>query len=70
MYNERIAMSLIFPLLSVLVITTYLGFFGGLFIFLNGNTPLEQWSVVILGVTLTLGTPTAAYLLERMTEPK
>lgn len=70
MNNERIAMSLLFPLLAVLIVATYLGLVGGLFIFLYGNTDLKQWSVIIVGVSLTLGVPTLAYLLERKIESK
>ena len=70
MNNERIAMSILFPFLAVLIIATYLGLVGGLFIFLYGNTDIKQWSVIIVGVALTLGVPTLAYLLERKTESK
>ena len=70
MNNERIAMSILFPFLAVLIIATYLGLVGGLFIFLYGHTDIKQWSVIIVGVALTLGVPTLAYLLERKTESK
>ena len=70
MYNERIAMSVLFPLLAILIIAAYLGLIGGLFIFLYGNTDLKQWSVIIVGTALTLGVPTMAYLLERKTESR
>lgn len=70
MNNERTAMTLLFPFLAVLVVAAYLGAVGGLFIFLNGNTDLKQWAVIIVGVALTFGVPLVAYLLERMTEPK
>jgi len=70
MNNQRIAMALIFPFLAVFIIAAYLGLIGGLFIFLHGNTEFKQWSVIIVGVALTLGVPTFAYLLERKTESK
>lgn len=70
MNRERTAMTLLFPFLAVLVVAAYLGGVGGLFIFLYGNTDLKEWAVIIVGVALTFGVPTVAYLLERRTEPK
>ena len=58
-------MSFLFPLLSVLVITVFLGSLGGLFIFLTLNTPLGEWPVVIIGSSLVIFVPAIAYLLER-----
>ena len=65
MNRERTAMSLLFPLLAVLTVVVFLGALGGTFIFVDLNTALEEWAVIIIGVSLVVGVPIVAYILER-----
>ena len=58
-------MSLLFPLLSILVVTAFLGGLGGLFIFLTLNASMGEWPVIIIGSSLVVLVPAIAYLLER-----
>lgn len=65
--KERITMSLLFPLLAVLTIVVYAGGLGVIFMVLN-STGAEEWGVIILGLALVVGVPTAAALLQRRVE--
>ena len=65
--NERMAMSLLFPALAVLVIVVFAGGLGVIFMVLD-STPLEEWAVVILGIALVVGVPVTAALLQRRVE--
>jgi hypothetical protein len=65
--RERMTMSMLFPLLAVLTIAGFAGGLGVIFILLN-ETALHEWAVVILGVALVVGVPSAAALVERMVE--
>ena len=63
--RERIALASLFPVMAVLTIVLYAGGLGVLFMVLN-TTPLEQWAVVIVGLAIVVGVPTAAHLLATM----
>ena len=65
--KERMGMAMLFPLLAVLTIVVYAGGLGVIFMVLN-STALEEWGVVILGVLLVVGVPTAAALLQQRVE--
>ena len=65
--KERIGMAGLFPLLAVLVIAAYAGGLGVIFMLLN-ETALEEWAVVILGVALVVGVPSAAAYLQSRAE--
>ncbi len=64
MEYKRFRLALLFPLLAVLVIVAFGGGLGVTFILLN-EFVMEEWSVVGLGVTLVIGVPAVAALLER-----
>ena len=65
--RERMIMAMLFPLLAVLVIVVFAGGLGVIFMVLH-STELEQWAVVILGMALVIGVPTAAALAQRRVE--
>ena len=65
--KERMTMATLFPLLAVLLIATYAGGLGVIFMVLE-STALEQWAVVLLGMVLVIGVPTTAALLQRQIE--
>ena len=65
--RERMIMAMLFPLLAVLVIVVFAGGLGVIFMVLH-STELEQWAVVILGMALVIGVPTAAALAQRRIE--
>ena len=65
--RERMTMAMLFPLLAVLVIVVFAGGLGVTFIVLD-STELEQWAVVILGMALVVGVPSAAALVQRRVE--
>ncbi len=64
--NNGITLAMVIPLLAVLVIVTFAGGLGIIFMLLN-STGAEEWGVVGLGTALVVGVPTAAALLERRT---
>ena len=65
--KDRTVMPILFPLLAVVTIVVYAGGLGIIFIYIN-ETPLGAWAVVILGLALVIGVPTAAALIQRMLE--
>ena len=65
--KERMTMATLFPLLAVLLIATYAGGLGVIFMVLE-STALERWAVVLLGMVLVVGVPTTAALLQRQIE--
>ena len=67
MDKDRLAMSALFPLLSVAIIVAYAGGLGVLFILIYG-TSLHEWGVIILGVALVVLVPVFAALAQRAVE--
>jgi len=65
--KERMTLAVLIPAVAMLVIATYAGGLGVIFMLLN-ETGAEEWAVVILGLALVIGVPSAAALLQRMTE--
>ncbi|MCI0438056.1 MAG: hypothetical protein L0177_02870 [Chloroflexi bacterium] len=61
------ALALLIPMLAVLVIATYAGGLGVIFMLLF-ETPAHEWAVVTLGLILIIGVPTTAYLLQQRVE--
>lgn len=64
--NDRMTLAMVIPLLAVLVIVTFAGGLGIIFMLLD-STGAEEWGVVALGTALVVGVPTVAALLERRT---
>ncbi len=64
--NDRMTLAMVIPLLAVLVIVTFAGGLGIIFMLLD-STGVEEWGVVALGTTLVIGVPSVAALLERRT---
>ena len=64
--NDRMTLAMVIPLLAVLVIVTFAGGLGIIFMLLD-STGAEEWGVVALGTALVIGVPTVAALLERRT---
>ena len=65
--RERMGMALLFPVLAIIVIAAYAGGLGVIFMVLY-STALEKWAVVILGLALLVGVPTAAALIQQRIE--
>ena len=65
--KERMTMAMLFPALAVITIAAYAGGLGVIFMVLD-STVLEIWSVVILGIIILVGVPTAAALLQQRFE--
>ncbi len=61
------ALALLIPLLAVLVIATYAGGLGVIFMLLF-ETPAHEWAVVVLGLILIIGVPATAYILQQRVE--
>jgi uncharacterized protein YybS (DUF2232 family) len=61
--SERVRFALLFLLLAVLTIAVYAGGLGVIFMVLH-ETALKQWAVVILGLVLVVGVPSAAALAQ------
>ncbi len=66
---DRFLMAIAFPLLAVLIVAVYAGGLGVLFMVLH-ETPLHAGAVIILGLALVIGVPTAAALLQRALEKR
>ncbi len=64
--KDRMTLAMVIPLLAVLVIVTFAGGLGIIFMLLD-STGAEEWGVVALGTALVIGVPTVAALLERRT---
>ena len=60
-------MALLFPLLAILIVVGFAGGLGVVFLLIN-EVVVEEWAVVILGVVLVVGVPTAAALAQRRVE--
>jgi hypothetical protein len=67
MEKDRFTNALLFPLLSMLVIIGYAGGLGVTFMLVD-HYVLEEWGVVIIGMSLVVGVPVAAALLQRALE--
>lgn len=66
MYKKHMNWAMLFPFLSVLVIVGFGGGLGVVFILLNEL--VEEWAVVVLGMSLVVGVPGVAALLDRRLE--
>ena len=67
MKPDYMGKALLFPLLAVLTIVVYGGGLGVIFMLLN-ETALGEVGVIILGLVLLIGVPSAAALLQRRLE--
>jgi len=67
MEKGRFNWAILFPLLSILTITIVGGGIGIIFILLN-ELVVEEWAVVIAGMSLVVGVPLVATLLQRRME--
>lgn len=65
--RERMRLAILIPLLVVIVIITYSGGLGVAFMLLD-STPAGELGVIGLGMTLVIGVPTIAALLQRRVE--
>lgn len=65
--KERMIDSMMFPILAVLVIAAYAGGLGVLFMVIE-STGAGVWGVIVLGVAIVVGVPSAAALLQKMVE--
>jgi hypothetical protein len=63
----RMTMAMLYPLLAVVVVATYAGGLGVVFMVLN-STELEKWGVVVLGMVILVGVPAAAAILQQRFE--
>ena len=67
--SERFAMAVFFPLLSMLIIAIYAGGVGVAFMVLY-DTPMKEYAVIILGVTLVVVIPLIALILQNRVEKR
>ena len=67
MKNKLDNMVVLFPVLSVLVVVLVGGGLGAIFSVIYETTHSE-WGVIILGVALVVGVPSAAALLQKRME--
>ena len=65
--KHRMLMSMLFPLLAVIVIATYAGGLGVIFMLIN-ETGLERWGVIALGMAILIGVPTTAAIVQQIVE--
>ncbi len=66
--NDRMMLAMLIPFLAVLVIVTFAGGLGIIFMLLE-SSELEEWGVVGLGAAIVVLVPAAAALLEQRTNP-
>ncbi|MBA12799.1 MAG: hypothetical protein CL751_02425 [Chloroflexi bacterium] len=66
--NNKLFLSAIVPLASLLMIAAFAIPFGYLLYQVHHNTSLSGAGVIVIGLILLIVTPTAAYLYERSTE--
>ena len=66
--NNKLLLSAIVPLASLLMIAAFAVPFGYLLYQVQHNTSLGSIGVIIIGMILLIATPTAAFFLERATE--
>ena len=64
MERDRFKMAVLFPLLAAVIIICFAGGLGITFMVLNEQV-VEEWAVVAVGMSLVIGVPTVASLLER-----
>lgn len=64
---KRFLLAVLFPVLAIAIIATYAGSLGVIFMVLE-ETMHSETGVLILGMALVIGVPTAAYLVERAVE--
>ncbi len=66
MQQSRFRMALLFPLVTLLLVPLYAGSLGVTFMVLH--EAFNKWAVVLLGMSLVVGVPTAAMYLENKLE--
>ena len=64
--KERIILAALIPLLAAIIIATYAGGLGVIFMVLD--SAMEEWGVIALGLALVVGVPSVAALLQRRVE--
>ncbi len=62
--SDNMKFAVLFPLLSVAVIAAFAGGLGVVFMLLNASE-LGEIGVIVLGSSIVVGVPVAAYLFER-----
>jgi hypothetical protein len=67
MDKDRLRMSMLFPLLAMITVAVYAGGLGVIFMIVN-ETSLHEWGVIIIGVALVIGVPTAAAIAQKAVE--
>ena len=65
--KERMTMALLFPVLAILTVVIFAGGLGVIFMLVE-STALGAWGVVLLGMALVVGVPTATALLQWVVE--
>ena len=65
--KERMTIALLFPVLAILTVVIFAGGLGVIFMLVE-STALGAWGVVLLGMALVVGVPTAAALLQWVVE--
>ena len=65
--KHRMLMSMLFPLMAMIVIATYAGGLGVIFMLIN-ETELEELGVIILGMAIVVGVPAAAAIVQQIVE--
>ncbi len=65
--KHRMLMSMLFPLLAVIIIATYAGGLGVIFMLIN-ETELEEVGVIILGLAILIAVPATAAVLQQIVE--
>ncbi len=65
--RNRMAMSVLFPILAGLVIATYAGGLGVIFMLVH-ETSFGQMGVIILGLLILIGVPATAAIAQHYVE--
>ena len=64
--KDRMTLAMLIPFLAVVVIATFAGGLGIIFMLLE-STAIGEWGVVGLGAAIVVGVPAVAALLEQRT---
>ena len=65
--NQRMAFSMLFPLLAILIIVVVAGSLGILFMVLESEV-METWAVVAVGASIVILVPAIAALIQNRLE--
>ena len=65
--KHRMLMSMLFPLVAVIIIATFAGGLGVIFMLIN-ETELEEVGVIILGMAIVVAVPATAAIVQKMVE--